>query len=512
MAGSKLVDSLAESLVLELIDTGLLDLTNNEKFAEFTDLLYEILDKQYKAEERDKAREEKEKEDGEPLESVKELADKVNDYFKGDNKGVSADELSAKADKILEIVKKLQGGGITGEGEENEEESGDETDKDKKKKKMKLVLSGNKKKNESVEANAEKEAEKKEEEKQKMDKQTTLMLQKLTKNFEESEKRRKKENSIIRKGLRRVERKIGSLLWKALNKFKGILLIGALIFFREPILNFFKNIWSEYLEPYVKPLVSKLGEKVGKLWGEIINWFKRTFPKFNNWIEKDWPEIKKWIGNNWERIKEWFTETIPTLLDGLSEFLEKTWLGKKINKKIKKIKKESLYNQAAEQAEKNDPRWAETLLKADTLSLESAETDKKEWEEQGFLKRNMGLEDVLMFNPVTAPSVLLYKLYKNKKTSDEFNNDITRIKNDIEEDKRFIERNNGTPSSTPPKELPEENNPLGGGTGNSPADVIPDNNGVVVDNSSSSQNIDIKTFNIYTAPQTGDTTPSPTIQ
>jgi hypothetical protein len=356
MSGSKLVENLAESLVNELSESKTLDLMNDQKFSEFTDLLWEILDRVDKAEDREK---EKEKENKEPEESAKELTDKINKYFEQLTGDKSPGDLSSKTDRILSIVKKLL----------LKQDSGEEDDK-KKKEQKKTDASSEQGKNEVDEANKKKEEEKKEEQKAELDKQTVLMLKKLTKGFEESEKRRKKENSVIRKGLRRVERKIGSFIWKALNKFKGLLLIGALIFFRKPIIDFFKKIWTDYLKPHVEPLIVKLGEMIGGLWNDLVGWFEGTFPELNDWIQKDWPKIQDWFKKNWDNVKEWFTDTIPTLMDGINQFLGDTWLGRKLDKKIKDTRRSSAIRRANKISPDGD--W-EAQKKKDELLLEAAE-------------------------------------------------------------------------------------------------------------------------------------------
>ena len=315
MSGSKLVENLAESLVNELSESKTLDLMNDTKFKEFTDLLWEILDRVDKAEDREKAREEN-KGETESLESVKELTDKINAYFSG--VGVGGDngskDLTAKTDRILKIVQDLQSGD-NGESGGDEESGGDkDNESDDKKKKKKLGLS--KKQQKDIEqANEKKESEKKEAEQFELDKQTVMMLKKLSKGFEESEKKRKKENSIIRKGLKRVERKIGSFIWKALNKFKGLLLIGALIFFRKPIMNLLSKLYEKYIEPYVAPIIEKIGKAIGE-------WFKDTFPALNEWIKKDFPKLVEWIKTEWASFKDWLVNTFPEIKKAIDAILE----------------------------------------------------------------------------------------------------------------------------------------------------------------------------------------------
>ena len=354
MSGSKLVENLAESLVNELSESKTLDLMNDQKFSEFTDLLWEILDRVDKAEDREKEKEEKEKQESENekevTDSVKALAEKITEYFgKGGDKGGSTD---GKTDKILKIVQNLQ----------NDDKESGESDDEKKKKKLTLGKK-TKEQKELEETKEKKEEEKKEEEKAQLDKKTVQMLAKLSKDFEKSEKERKKQNSFVRKGLKRVERKIGSLLWKALNKFKGILLIGALIFFRKPIIKFFKGIWEKYLKPHVAPLIFKLGEKVGNLWEDIKKWLEGEFPELTDWIKNEYPKVKNWFKENWEKTKKWFLETFPQIQEALDAILD-SWV-------VRHFKKEKIDEKRQEAQEK----WQDAVKKYGYDSLQAKELE-----------------------------------------------------------------------------------------------------------------------------------------
>lgn len=338
MSGSKLVENLAESLVNELSESKTLDLMNDQKFSEFTDLLWEILDRVDKAEDRAKAKDEEEKKDksneDESLDSVKKLAETITNYFGKGNSGADG-----KTDKILKIVQSLQ--------KDEKEEGGGESDEDKKKKK--LTLGKKTKEQKDIEETKEKkEEEKKEEEKANLDKQTVAMLTKLSKNFEKAEKERKKQNSWVRRGLKRVERKVGSLIWKALNKFKGILLIGALIFFRKPIINWFKKIWSEHIEPLVAPLFEKLGRIAGGLWEDIKKWFKAAFPSVADWIKNDWPKVQDWFKENWDKLYTFFSETLWKVVDGVDKWLQESEAGRWIRKKIYAANSKNIAKEIAE--------------------------------------------------------------------------------------------------------------------------------------------------------------------
>ena len=363
MSGSKLVENLAESLVNELSESKTLDLMNDAKFSEFTDLLWEILDRQDKAEDREKEKEEREKQESENekevTDSVKALAEKITEYFgKGGDKG-SAD---GKTDKILKIVQNLQN---------DSKDEGGESDDEKKKRKLGLAKKSKEQK-ELEETKEKKEQEKKEEEKAQLDKKTVQMLTKLSKDFEKSEKERKKQNSFVRKGLKRVERKIGSLLWKALNKFKGILLIGALIFFRKPIMKLLGKIWDEYLKPYVAPLIFSLGEKLGNLWEDIKGWIKGEFPELTNWIKNEYPKVKNWFKNNWEKTKKWFLETFPQIQEALDSILNST-----IVRHFKKNFYENKIDELSEQYknEKDPVKKAELLQKMNEYAYEANKAD-----------------------------------------------------------------------------------------------------------------------------------------
>lgn len=383
MSGSKLVENLAESLVNELSESKTLDLMNDQKFSEFTDLLYEILDRQMKEEDK-----EKEKEEKEPTESVQELVDKINKYFEQLGGGSETGDLSFKTDRILSIVSKLL----------MKQNAGDS---DKKKDEKKPDSSSEKDKNEVEEANKKKEEEKKEQQKTELDKQTALMIKKLTKDFEESEKKRKKENSIIRKGLRRVERKIGSFIWKALNKFKGLLLIGALIFFRKPIINFFKKIWNDYIKPHVEPLIEKLGEMIGGLWNDFVGWFEGTFLELNDWIKTEFPKVKNWFKENWEKVKDWFVNEFPNAVDTIKKVIDKLmdlpiirgWIRDyKLNRNEEKqaeIKKEL-------QSTYDPVRRAELEMELKKLRNEHYSTDSEKW----YKRNGLGLEGLADVNAV----------------------------------------------------------------------------------------------------------------
>lgn len=390
MSGSKLVENLAESLVNELSESKTLDLMNDQKFSEFTDLLWEILDRVDKAEDRAKAKDEEEKKDksneDESLDSVKKLAETITNYF-----GKGNGNADGKTDKILKIVQSLQ---------KDEKEGNEESDEDKKKKK--LTLGKKTKEQKDIEETKEKkEEEKKEEEKANLDKQTVAMLTKLSKNFEKAEKERKKQNSWVRKGLKRVERKVGSLIWKALNKFKGILLIGALIFFRKPIINWFKKIWSEHIEPLVAPLFEKLGRIAGGLWEDLKEWFKAAFPSVADWIKNDWPKVQNWFKENWENVKDWFvnefpnaTNTIKMIIDKLMDLpIIRGWVR---DYKLNQNEERQAEIQKELQSTYDPVRKAELEMELKKLRNEHYSTDSEKW----YKTNGLGLEGLADVNAV----------------------------------------------------------------------------------------------------------------
>lgn len=498
MSGSKLVENLAESLVNELSESKTLDLMNDQKFSEFTDLLWEILDRVDKAEDREKEKEkelEKEKSnEDETLKSVKALADKITEYF-----GKSG-ESNGKTDKILNIVQNLQ----------KDEKEGGESDEDKKKKK--LGLAKKTKEQKDIEETKEKiEQEKKDEEKAKLDKQTVQMLNKLTKDFEKSEKDRKKQNSWVRKGLKRVERKIGSLIWKALKKFKGILLIGALIFFRKPIINFFKGIWEKYLKPHVAPLVEKLGEKVGGLFNFIKGWFESTFPEFDNWLKNEYPKIKAWFKENWENIKEWFTETIPNFVETVLDFMDTTKVGKYLKGKYNESKKDRNIKKAQEiESKQYGENGFVPMSDEDRVTYYNALADASDAEAQAAAS---GQYEHLwgMFTEDSNGNWGLSFLNKNQQKEQR----VQAAKEQAEHWRALargnqisMESNTTMPVSTPSDSnndnLPEYGNPAGGMGGQySAADVDSGKNTNVVDNSSTTNVVNHSTINnIYNVQQT----------
>ena len=323
MAEKKLVETLAEALVDELSRSKTLDLMNDEKFKEFTDLLWEILDQTDKTNTalNDKTKEDTDKDLGDKVnalgEDVKQLAEIIRNYFKdsGNNntpkngeqtndkeklsiKGSALMNISSQTSKILKIVENLQSN----------------SDKNTKVEKEKKV-------------NA-----------QKSERKSQRMIHSLKRDFNRSERKRDRHDEKVERGLKGINKKLGSLAYKFWNKLKGFLLVGLLLLFAKPIWETLKAviepIWTDTIQP-----------KVGKWFNDIKNGIAGAFNGLGKWFADTFPELNDWIKKNWNETKIWFTETFPKLKDALESILN-SWVVRQFieeqgRKEIEKLKKKA---------------------------------------------------------------------------------------------------------------------------------------------------------------------------
>ena len=300
---NKLVSNLAEALVDELSDSKTLNLTNDDKFDEFTDLLHEILDKQNDAEDWRKKRDDDDKKQNndknleKQQEDIQNLIDTVNEYFdkkdgknkskKLDKAGNTLKDFDGRSKKILKIVEGLQSDNKKIKGLEN-----------------KISNDSKEKRKDSL--------------------KTQIMLKKLNKDFKRSEKKQETSFKSIKRSIKEVKSKIHSFISKTFNKFKSWLLIGLLLIFAKPIWNALKSVlqplWEETLKPKLDAWFKSIGDTIGEGFEYAKDWFKKSFPGIAEWIEKEWPKVKDWfeklypsIKDNFEKIKNFIETVFPIL-------------------------------------------------------------------------------------------------------------------------------------------------------------------------------------------------------
>ena len=259
---SKLVQELAENLVLELADTGLLDLTNNEKFGEFTDLLYEILDKE----------EMSQKVHDELTEThfdVLELYDTIRDYFSDVKNKLDKthDELLDTHYHVLELedkIKKAGGSGGSGSGSGANNMANNKINRI-----TSLVESLSKDVSE-----IKKKIGVKDKEDKKSFKERAMETKKLTREFKNADRRSDRKNrrtrSEMRRGFRDTKHTIKETTGKLWSRFKKLLTIGLLFLFGPLIKRIFLGV-KDSTESYWKPLAK---------------WLQENMPTMYNWIKK----------------------------------------------------------------------------------------------------------------------------------------------------------------------------------------------------------------------------------
>lgn len=297
MAEKKLVETLAEALVDELSESKTLDLMNDKKFSEFTDLLWEILDQTTTL--NDNAKENGKLDDKVNAlgEDVRQLAETIRNYFSnsGNNnnpkggeqtnekekvsiKGSALLNISNQTNKILKIVEGLQ-------------RSDDRNEKVEREKNVNM---------------------------QKNEKKSQKMIHNLKRDFNRSERKRDRHDEKVERGLKGINKKLGSLAYKFWNKLKGFLLVGLLILFAKPIWESLKAviepIWTETIQPKMSEWFGKIRNGIAGAFNGLGEWFAKTFPDLNEWIKK-----------NWNETKIWFTETFPKLKDALDSILN-SWV------------------------------------------------------------------------------------------------------------------------------------------------------------------------------------------
>lgn len=262
---SKLVEELAENLVLELIDTGALDLTNNEKFSEFTDLLYEILDKE----------EINQKTHDELTEThfdVLELYDTIKDYFADvkDRLDKTHDELLDTHYHVLEIADKMKSGSGGGSGSNGSSGSGTNNIANSKINRITTLVESLSKDVGEI----KKKIGVKEKEDKKSFKERAVETKKLSRSVKNAEKRSDRKNrrtrSEMRRGFKDTKQTIKESTAKIWSRFKKLLTIGLIFLFGPLIKRIFQGV-KDSTESYWKPLAK---------------WLQENMPTMYEWIKK----------------------------------------------------------------------------------------------------------------------------------------------------------------------------------------------------------------------------------
>ena len=328
---SKLVETLADSLLNEFSKSKDLSLMNDVKFSEITDLLWEILDRQDKAEDREKKKSSDiDKELERKLQLIENQIKKANENISNvDN--ADKERYSQLLANQKELAKLMQGG-----------EEPEETDK---KDKLLLNRGKTKKQKEYEEDNERRERKRNSKERTENERKIRRSLDNLKKDFKKGEKRNERRSKETLRGLKKIDRKVGSIIYKVFNKLKAFLLVGLAVLFAKPIWNALKEsikpIWKKLkpkVEKWFNDLKKELSVGVEAAKNALKEWFKTSFPKLNEWLEKEYPKVKDWVERNWEDVKSWFTETLPMIIQSVKDFLDNSAVGRFLNRKMLKSK------------------------------------------------------------------------------------------------------------------------------------------------------------------------------
>ena len=315
MSGTKLVETLAESLLNEFSKSKDLSLMNDTKFSEITDLLWEILDRQDKAEDREK----KKGTDGIDKELERKLQLIENQIKKTNENLETAEHYNQLRYSQLDVNQKYIAGLIKGE-------DGGETEEKDKRGKLKLKQKNKTKKQaEYEEDNERRERKRNSKERTENERKIRRGLDSLKKDFKKGEKRNERRSKETLRGLKKIDRKVGSIIYKVFNKLKAFLLVGLAVLFAKPIWNALKEsikpIWKKLkpkVEKWFNDLKKELSIGVESAKNALKEWFKATFPKLNEWITTEYPKVKNWFEKNWESVKDWFANTLPEVMNTIN--------------------------------------------------------------------------------------------------------------------------------------------------------------------------------------------------
>lgn len=266
-SNSKLVEALAEELVKELKEQDAFNLSNNEDFQFFTDLLYEALDKKTDAEEKigesvDEAVE-NQKETGDRLEALSQKMDEVRA-----NSDDNAELLSMKDDDIMESVKGLQ------------ETVNGLIQKDKGDSKY-IIAKDDIDEIKAVGRNTRSELED-------INDRSAAILDHVVKNSKKQLRKidrvEKKNENAIRRSRHKINRRhklqighatssikrtIKTRFSKWWSRIKKLMLVASLFIFG----------------PVIKKLIGAIVEKTQPLWQPVVDWFKTEFPQMTEFIK-----------------------------------------------------------------------------------------------------------------------------------------------------------------------------------------------------------------------------------
>lgn len=294
---SKLVENLAEELVEKLKEDGKLDLSDNEKFQEFTDLLYEILDNGKETDER--VNELGEKTDGVDKKAddldknINGLANSIYTYFhqqeakenaKNENDGVNSGvwlklkSIEVNQNRVLSIVEKLQGN-ITAQGSDIETV---------KKEVQKTTNTDDKAQTATAEIGTETTDDEKG---SKHHVRTFQYLKSIRSAVSRSEMNLRRDNKRME---RSIKDKIKSGFGKWWGRLKKILMVAAIFLFGGVI----------------KRILGGILEMTEPMWRPFTDWFTKNFPKLSEGIQ--------WVMHAVGQILD-FALTLKGLYDKYSE-------------------------------------------------------------------------------------------------------------------------------------------------------------------------------------------------
>lgn len=269
---SKLVENLAEELVEKLKEDGTLNLSDNEKFEEFTDLLYEILDNGVETEQRIiDTNDNLDKKVDDLNENIDSLAASIYNYFNkkdagnndsGNNmtsSGVlnniqnNVQAISVNQHRMLAIVEKLQSD-TTAQGNDIKE--------------IKKKIDEKPKDNTTTPTTDDTiPTDSSDDEKgSKHHVRTILYLKSIKGSIKKSEHNLRKDNKRME---RSIKSKIKSGFGKWWGRFKKILLIAAIFLFGGVI----------------KRILGGIAEMTEPMWRPFVDWFQKNFPKLTEGIQ-----------------------------------------------------------------------------------------------------------------------------------------------------------------------------------------------------------------------------------
>lgn len=271
---SKLVENLAEELADKLKENGTLDLSDNETFGEFTDLLYEILDHSTKTDEKADELGVKLNDTNEKItnidKDITDLAVSVYDYFNKDEEKEGGEKTENKQDDIIDRLKNLRFHQARLQGSVNRlEELAQKSDKRIEEQGKNIEVLKKKLLDEfghssdtggsstsTTDGGGSGTAK---------SRYSPRLLHSIRRDIREVDARRHKDNI---KMTRSIKSSIKNRFGKWWARLKKVLLIASIFLFGD----------------FVKSILKGVAELTEPIWRPFVNWFQTNFPVLSSYI------------------------------------------------------------------------------------------------------------------------------------------------------------------------------------------------------------------------------------